>query len=583
MRTLTFLLTFALFPLLGTAQSVTISSANDSGVGMGCDTTGESLYHYVFGTSSGLNTGDTIDLYVDYDDGNGYVLDQKDTVDAQGDFWINWNKSYSSPGVKNLKFIAEGPNGNSDTASHTLIVSDSCSTIHGTVYLDKNSNCNLDGGESAISGRKVKATYNNNLVAYSTTGSGGEYQMTVGTGASYDVRLVDTNAYKLGCPSSGVQTVSSFPNYDVHFAMECPSSPDFMVHDGQGWGYRPDFIGEVNFELRGPSLCTNDSISCVKVVLPSELHAHDSLMGGTGTPDFDAIKGDTVVWNMDTIDLDDLQHGSLPVYTDDSAQIGDTLCVDVMICSAGDADPSNNSMQICTPVQNSWDPNNKRVTPEGEGAENYIDKNQRMTYTVNFQNTGNAPAVDVMIVDTLDASVIDPTTLRVMSSSHAIDQLKVKNNKVVEFHFNGIMLPDSGTSRPGSKGFVRFSIDQQSNLSDGTVIENNAAIYFDSNPAILTNETMNTIGEPSAVETLSDAQELRVFPNPASERIHIRSADNLKGQVVLRNMVGKRVLDQDLNGNKATVPVNELPSGVYLLSVQLDDRKEPVRKKVLID
>ena len=45
-------------------------------------------------------------------------------------------------------------------------------------------------------------------------------------------------------------------------------------------------------------------------------------------------------------------------------------------------------------------------------------------------------------------------------------------------------------------GFIEFKIDQHKDLSDGTVIENQVAIFFDFNKPIITNQVFNTIGFP---------------------------------------------------------------------------------------
>jgi uncharacterized repeat protein (TIGR01451 family) len=298
---------------------------------------------------------------------------------------------------------------------------------------------------------------------------------------------------------------------------------------------------------------------------------------------YDSVNGDTLVWDLDTNQRPDLSHIAFPIKTNSGASIGDTLCVEVILCASSDSDPSNNSTKVCEEVVNSYDPNNKRVLPRGEGAANYIDKNERMRYTINFQNTGTAPAIDVRLDDTLSTDVLDPNSLEVLASSHEIDRVDIREDSIFRFHFKNIMLPDSGTSQADSKGFVRFSVDQKANLSDGTVIENNGAIFFDTNAPVITNEATNTIGEPTSIEEQGSGPKLRVHPNPASERLHVRSSEELSGQVILRNMTGKTVLDERFNGTRRSISVSELPSGVYFLSVRSDDRKQPVREKVMVD
>ncbi|MFB6257851.1 MAG: T9SS type A sorting domain-containing protein [Flavobacteriales bacterium] len=580
MRTLTLLISLTfLLPFLGKAQSVTIDYAFDSSSTYGCDTVGESIYHYVYGSSTGLTSGDTIDILADWDDGNGLQLVDQDTVNSNGSFSSVIPHSFSSTGTKNVQFVAIGPNGNSDTIYNTLFITDSCTTIQGKVYVDQDGNCAYNTGEPLLSYRSVKVEYGSGLVGYGNTDGSGQYQIEVPAGQSpYEVTLTDSGSYGLACPSSGTQQVSNPPSYTTDFALDCSSNTDFSVDYGSVWNFRPGWVDNIYMGFDGPADC-QDSLECIKMVLPQELQP---LATDSTTPSYDAINGDTVVWNLDTNTMSDFQYSHLPVMTDTSATVGDTLCVEILLCASSDVDPSNNSMTICEEVVNSWDPNNKKVLPRGVGPANHIDKNQRMTYTVNFQNTGTAPAVDIRIEDTLDTDVLDQNSFKLVASSHPVDKIKIEEDSIFEFHFDNIMLPDSGTSKPGSKGFVRFSVDQESNLSDGTVIENNAAIFFDQNAPVITNETMNTIGSPSSIAETREAPRMSVFPNPAEEQLHIRSSELKKGQVVLRDMVGKQVLRRELDGSRTTLDLNALPSGVYLLSVRAADYKEPFRKKVLI-
>ena len=55
------------------------------------------------------------------------------------------------------------------------------------------------------------------------------------------------------------------------------------------------------------------------------------------------------------------------------------------------------------------------------------------------------------------------------------------------------MLPDSGADYAGSQGFVRFRIRINELATPGTEIFNHAEIYFDLNPAIITNDVINTV------------------------------------------------------------------------------------------
>jgi uncharacterized repeat protein (TIGR01451 family) len=154
--------------------------------------------------------------------------------------------------------------------------------------------------------------------------------------------------------------------------------------------------------------------------------------------------------------------------------------------TTGDNNVSNNSMQHCFSVVNSFDPNAKEVYPEGG-----IPVNQEwLTYTIHFQNTGNAPAQNIYILDTLDQNLM-PETFTLLSYSH--EPLIQLFGNVVKFNFPNINLPDSTYDEPNSHGFVQYKIKLTPGLPIGTIISNIAYNFFDFNPPIATNIVSNTV------------------------------------------------------------------------------------------
>lgn len=138
----------------------------------------------------------------------------------------------------------------------------------------------------------------------------------------------------------------------------------------------------------------------------------------------------------------------------------------------------------------SYDPNDKLVSPDRESKRIYPEEG--LTYTVRFQNTGNAEAIHVSIKDTLDES-LDYSTFQVISSSH--DEFLntiITDNRNIDFSFVNINLPDSTSNVQESQGYVTYTISPRSDLSTCTSIKNTASIYFDFNPPIVTNTTEST-------------------------------------------------------------------------------------------
>ena len=106
---------------------------------------------------------------------------------------------------------------------------------------------------------------------------------------------------------------------------------------------------------------------------------------------------------------------------------------------------------------------------------------------------------------------------------------------VAQFTFDNIMLPDSNINEAASHGFVSFKINQTVNNPVGSVIYNSAAIYFDFNAPIITNETFHTIHDPwieifqIATEEIPVLPNVMVYPNPFQHSARIELPDVSKG------------------------------------------------------
>jgi gliding motility-associated-like protein len=166
---------------------------------------------------------------------------------------------------------------------------------------------------------------------------------------------------------------------------------------------------------------------------------------------------------------------------------------------------------FCSTIADSFDPNDKQVVPAGLTSEHRIAGTEELEYFIRFQNTGTAVAYDVIVRDKLDPS-LDLSTLQVGVASHSFSfQIEGIGQPELVWRFKNIMLPDSSSNEPGSHGFIKFKIKPRESLPRGTVIKNAAAIFFDFNSAIITNEVFNTIGlpqvTPANVVVIQDCQE----------------------------------------------------------------------------
>lgn len=145
----------------------------------------------------------------------------------------------------------------------------------------------------------------------------------------------------------------------------------------------------------------------------------------------------------------------------------------------------------CGLVTGSYDPNDKTGFPLGVGTSHNVLPNGDLEYLIRFQNTGTDTAFTVVIRDTLSPN-LDIFSIRSGVSSHNYS-FRLYGQRIAEWTFNNILLPDSTTNQAASNGFVKFRIKQNRNLPDGTQIKNSADIYFDYNAPVITNQTLHTI------------------------------------------------------------------------------------------
>ncbi|WP_255474091.1 DUF7619 domain-containing protein [Pontibacter qinzhouensis] len=147
----------------------------------------------------------------------------------------------------------------------------------------------------------------------------------------------------------------------------------------------------------------------------------------------------------------------------------------------------------CLPIIDSYDPNDKLVTPVGLTEQNYTATGANLKYKIRFQNTGTDVAYRVVVVDTLSQH-LDLATLQMGTISHNYTfSVSGKGQPVLTWTFHNIMLPDSTSNEPGSHGYIQFSIQPKVDLPEKTAIENFADIFFDYNSPIRTNLTINRI------------------------------------------------------------------------------------------
>ncbi len=360
-----------------------------------------------------------------------------------------------------------------------------CGNINGNVFVDYNKDCIKNQADGNLQNSIIKIEPGEN---FTVTDSSGNYSVNLLFG-NY---LINHNSGILGlqnnCP--GIFPFSfnlSGPNpiQTINFADTSNGIADLLLNISSST-IIPSFQSVSYISVKNNSLnfLVDDTIT---LVFDSTL-----LYNSTSVAPF-SITSNTITWIKDSISpLNNFAINtvfSIP----SSVQIGDQFkFIASASTSSTESDLTNNSDSVVVSARGPFDPNYITVDPPGYSSDHLIPITQNdFDYQINFQNTGNDTAHNVILLDTIsgDFDLISFTPL-LSSSTYS---LSIDSGRVLKFRFNNINLPDSSTNFFGSEGFVKYRITKNASLAEGTIIHNSAAIIFDFNAPVITNDAFVTL------------------------------------------------------------------------------------------
>jgi uncharacterized repeat protein (TIGR01451 family) len=460
------------------------------------------------------------------------------------------------------------------------------SSLKGTVFNDLNDDC-LEQNEAKLKNVPINI-YNENLQYLGTTTtntSGNFYYPSAVNG--YTIKIDTSNfKYITNCTNPGYDTTLSTSSnnqlIDLDFGFKCPDDFDLSIQSIANYGIA--FPGQQH-SLR---LMTGET---------SEWFGFECFpnLGGTlniiaegpiqyiGAPPFaitPTVYGTVYSYNISDFTTIEDNSFELNFIVDTTAQSGDNITVYAEILSTNnEINTSNNSMLFTYEVVNSYDPNLKEVYPQQvlPGFEDYL------TYTIHFQNLGSAPAFNIRIADTL-SNYLDVETFKVINYSDP-NTITINNN-ILQVRFPNIMLPDSASNPEGSKGFIQYKIKPKSGLVINSTIENTAHIFFDYNPAVVTNTALTECVEKIDSDTIEKEGSFKIFPNPSYGAINISTELKLNGEIKIQlfDLSGKELKISEIEKIIASnwkINLNE-KSGFYILQIT-DPEGNVFKKKIVLN
>ncbi len=373
----------------------------------------------------------------------------------------------------------------------------------GNVHMDTAASCAMDSiyPGTAVSNMKVQLRQGGNVIEqFYTFGSGG-YSFKTPSLSSYTITL-DTALLPISilCPQARSRSITltaldSVKKYES-FGMQCTGT-DYGIVSMVAGRFRPGLTASMTItsgnmaRLLYHTSCGSGTGGTVTTTWDNAV-AYAGPAPGALTPS--SVIGQTLTYNV--ANLDALTPGSLSILVAvDSHAVANTYsCFTTTITpSATDVNMANNSLTACVRLVNSWDPNYKEVSTDTirDNAGDWL------TYTIHFQNTGNDTAYLVVLKDTL-SQYLNAASFQYLASSHpAVVQLE---GGAMTFTFPHINLVDSATNPPLSEGWIQYRVRANAGLPNGTAINNTAYIYFDLNPAVVTNTATTAVQLATCVD-----------------------------------------------------------------------------------
>ncbi len=435
------------------------------------------------------------------------------------------------------------------------------------LYFDRNSNCVFDSGEDyLLNPSTVQIDSNNVTIDTVSATSSFNFNIYGITGDIYTFKTVSPSGQATSCPVSGIisDTINSaFGDYfSKNIGFDCATSSgfDLEIKDAIGVTGRHDQVG--NIYLSNNS-CTPTNATVTVNFSPK----YNFQSWGNPTPT--SISGNRITWDFTGLALNTMQHPIKLWYANFAPlsallSAGDTVQTYVTITPiTGDINPVNNTMLIIDTVRASCDPNEMFVKPSG-----YIPSGTQLEYTIGFENVGNDTAFNIYIMDSLSDNV-DPKSFRILASSATMNttMLHTGVHNVLKFDFPNIDLLDS--SHHGQcDGMVRFTINTNNGLPDGTTVFNHAGIYFDDNGVVKTNTVEDIIGIPNGVAVVKDNSKVQIYPNPAADILVINIAQSAYSSYTITNNVGQVIAQQQLIVPQTNIDVKSLVPGLYYITLR---------------
>ncbi|GEP51476.1 hypothetical protein FNO01nite_21480 [Flavobacterium noncentrifugens] len=470
---------------------------------------------------------------------NGFILLSGRNLNRTTQSVIPYSYQLTSSGMMTFNAFLDTNNNNVKDASEVDF------SRGGFQYDTNNSMHNItSGAHLSLQDNNLSNTYNVGFVVDGDVAA----NYTISPAAYFNVSV----------PASGISNY----NFAVHASPYTDVSTKIYAYTQPRPGFR--YVNEVLFTNNSPVTLSSGNL----------LFTKDPLLTITDISAPDAIRTETG-FSLSFSDLQPFETRQVRVTCQvpvmPTVNLGDQLTNTVTAnLPAGDINTSNNNDSLTMTVIGAYDPNNKMESHGGKilhaafGADDYL------TYTIRFENTGTAHAINVKVEDMLDEK-LDPASVKMTATSSNCFLDRVDNK--LTWTFAAINLPPSVENTDVGKGYIAFQVKPKPGFAIGDIIPNTAEIYFDFNPAIVTDICTTEFVSALAAADF-DSFGFSSYPNPVQDNWTIFSDKQLIDSVQFYDVSGKIIHSETVKNIKTTIDLSFLSNGLYFAKVISDGKSK---------
>lgn len=443
-------------------------------------------------------------------------------------------------------------------------------TIVGSASFTSGTSCGMGAAPKA----GVKLIVENELGTHNVfTDSDGTYSFTgFQSNATISADLYNSNyfhvtpsSYSFNFTTAGNVGIANFciKPQGIHPDLEVVMLPNFI---------KPGFENHYTYVYRNTG---NQVLSGSVSVNYDENHMH--IFGGYPQP-YALTAPNTVSWTFTDLkpletriqeigfSINSLNDPLYPVHEGDDFTFTATI-----LPISGDETPENNifTLRRKATSQGPGAPFEANDIMVAEGSVITLEQtNDFLHYTIRFQNTTDATVNKVVIMNLLEDD-LDAATVEIIGASHPFKPSL--DSKTLEFIFEEINLPPMSTNDSESYGYVTYKVKPVGSVGVGSVMENDAEIYYDSNIPVTTNTVVTTVVNTLNTNVFAPDDELQVYPNPANNVLNIKAKHSKIKSIAVYNNLGQIVFAT--SGSPDTIDISNLAPGIYMIKANGDQAK----------